>query len=243
MRIRRIAFFSALTLLGLIVGTAGVLYCLVSRRPSDYEPARLTHRQKQDQAYRFFDRVQEFNNKVQRVRAFTFRLSQQELNRYLAAMDEIAALREDEQRTKVYEGMEEQGVSGPAVALRDGSVTFMIRSDAHHKILSADVAIGTTAEKAIRVRLTGFRVGVLPLPTSLVREELRRWQDAAAEPSGDPQEPGASAVRVGGILKGLVAAIDRGPLPTRYEWDGKPIRIDEVRVQRGELMLSIAPDR
>jgi hypothetical protein len=246
MRVGRLIRWSLLVLVVLLLAAAGVLYYLASQRPANYRPAQLTQAQKRAASGRFYGRYQDLNNEAQKLDAFLFSIKQAEVNEYLASMDEIVADKPGGRRGTVYAAMGDIGVSDPAVSLDDGVITFMIRSDEYEKILSMDVTIEVASDEAIRVRLAAARVGVLPLPRSLVRGQLAKLRGAmgggegGSDPSGEGG--GGSADRVAGILSFLIAAMDGEPIPTRYKWEGhKWVHIRGVRIDGGTLRLSIQP--
>ncbi len=78
------------TLVGLMAA-AGVLYIQASRVPDNYHPAKLTKEEARQAVSNFaHDTAERFGNKVKMVEPFEWSIEQSAVNRYLAAMDEIA---------------------------------------------------------------------------------------------------------------------------------------------------------
>lgn len=245
--------------LGLVVAgsaaaiAAGVIYIQASRIPRGYRPAQLSAEQKQQAAKEFLNRkiLHEFGNAAQRNEPFDWVITQDQLNRYLSAMDEIAASAPSAEPGMVYRGMEEAGLAAPAVLLQDGKVTLMVRSSRHQKILSADVSFAFTRDRKLRVRLLAARVGLLTLPDSWVRQRIEELRSAALAGLGDSEQSGRSggglagfsSRDVGDVLAAVLAGIDREPISTELTWrvNKKHVRIEGIDIADGTLRLRVVP--
>jgi len=251
--------------LALLLGAA-VLYLTASSIPSGYapNPGRLGHQARKRVAQdQFTPHILVFGNRAQKNEPFTWSASQDQLNNYLAAADEIAAIQPRRKRTRVHELMDKAGLADPFVALDDGVLTLMVRLKAYNKIVSADLSFSFTPAKELRVRLGGTRIGLLPIPDSVVRGRLKRLQRmlrARVARRRPAPEPGAAAGKrasggdgpaemsadvVGGLLGAVIAAIDEEPISAELTWpvNRKSVRIEGIDIDDGLLTLHVVPIR
>jgi len=229
-----------------------VLYVQASRIPARYRPAQLTAAEKQRAAKEFYSRiVNEFGNDAQRNEPYEWSVSEEQFNAWLASMDEIASKTHTGKPGQVYKAMAQAGLAGPAVALRDGVMTLMMRSTKHQKILSVDIAFTFTPEKKLRLQVRGLRLGRLAVPDSLVRsrlEELKRLSSSAARdgPAGRSRRAtmaGVSSDDVAAVLGAVLAAIDEEPIRPELTWpvNKKRVRIERIEIAGGMLRLHVTP--
>ena len=145
--------------------------------------------------------------------------------------------------------MAEAGVAGPAVALRDGLLTVMVRSAEHEKVISADIAFSFTEDRQLRVKLLGMQAGRLALPDWWVHDRLDALRGSLRSDRGqtDPETNGESQGRisrdVGALLRRLLAAIDREPISAELTWriSTRHLRIDEIEIADGRLRVRVVP--
>jgi hypothetical protein len=249
MRTRRVIKISLLVSVGLLLAIGLGVYLQASRLPEDYRPARLGREQRIHASKQFYRKLMDFNNSAQRVRPFTLTLQQDRVNEYLTSLDEIATARAGVKAGTVHKAMDRLGLSDPAVAFADNEMTLMVRSRKAGKVLSADLEMDYTDDGKLIVRLTGARVGRLPLPPALVDSQVnrikaaltRRLRAARNGSSKTPSAMGPSAADVGKALAVLLAAIDAQPVSTRLTWDGKPFVLDRIRLEDGRVHLDFRP--
>jgi hypothetical protein len=159
---------------------AAVLYRQADLAPEDYHPVHLTADEREQTAIRFINKViNGFGNKAEMDEPFEWSLSQDEANRALASMDEIA-FQSGQERGKISSQMDRMGVSDPVVTFGKDSVRLMIRSREHDKVLVADLAFRMGPDGALRVRLQQASVGRMAIPQSVVEQQLQSLRDAMA---------------------------------------------------------------
>jgi len=223
------------TLVGLVI-VASVLYVQASRVPDNYEPLTLSIREMENAAGQFARHtVQGFGNKVKVIKPFEWSITQNQMNGYLASMDEIAFnLPHGSKRGTVDAAMRRLGLSGPAVALSNGMVTLMIKSTKYNKVLSADVAVKFTDDKKLVFTLAGTRIGRLAVPSGLLKDKLDDLRGRLSEGRRDG---------VSKMLAVLFAAVDGEPISPENTWTIQSIKvgIEGVTIADGELKLKVRP--
>lgn len=226
----------------------GVLYYLAGLMPDDYRPVKLSQARKERVARRFVQHVVlDFRNSAQKLEPFTWRITQRQINEYLASMDQISAGRPGHANGEIDAQMAQMGLGDPAVAIGDGELTLMIRSTRFGNVLSADIAADLTDDGKLRIALTGTRVGKLSVPSGTVLgplKELRRQLVLRRSRDRNGSDV-ASPEAVGGILAALIAAIDGKPIVPEETWTikGIGIRIEELAIddEKRELAIRIRP--
>jgi len=228
----------------------GVLYYLAGLMPDDYRPVKLSQEAKERVVSRFVQHVVlDFRNSAQRLKPFTWRITQRQINEYLASMDQIAAGCPEHSSGEIDAKMQEMGLGDPAVAIGDGKVTLMIRSTRFGNVLSADIAADLTEDGKLRITLAGTRVGKLSVPRGPILRPLKNLRrQLVLRRSLDRNGPGlevASPEAVGGILAALIAAIDGKPIVPEETWTikGIGIRIEDLTIddEKREMAIRIRP--
>lgn len=235
--------------------TAGALYIQASRIPTEYRPAQLSAEQRERAADEFWNHkiLDEFGNAAQKNEAFDWAMSGEQLNRYLAAMDEIAAKTPSVKPGVVYRGLEKVSLAEPAAALRDGILTLMVRSKRYDKVLSVDVSFSFTPDGRLCVRLGEARVGRLTLPDFWVQGQLKRLKHlipAEGWANGEGTErsvrralAGLSSRDVALVLGAVLSGINEEPIAAELTWpvNKKHVRIEAVEIAGGMLRLHVVP--
>ena len=111
---------SALLVGLLIAGLVVVVYVLISQVPEHYDPPLLSRTQKKAAAKRFVAKGAEFHNKAAVEPDLRWLATEDELNQYLASMDEIVAYRVGGKPGDVSKKLARLGLSGPAIELSPG---------------------------------------------------------------------------------------------------------------------------
>lgn len=224
------------------------IYLFASRIPASYQPAQLSPDQRTTSAKGFTARVlNEFGNKIQVPKSFTWSATQEELNHYLASMDEIAELMPNSRPGLVRRQLDEVGLSGPAVALEKNILTVMIRSTHYEKILSADLAFTFPAEGRLAVQVAGARLGALPVPQSMLQArlaDLRTLLAAALPAKAETESPKRISIEhVGRMLSHVILAVGQEPISTELPWrvNGRIIRIDGIDIEHERITLRVTP--
>jgi hypothetical protein len=242
----KILSWSALVLVIL----CAAFYVLASWTPTAYLPPTLSQPQKEDAARAFVSDLARFQNNGQKGEPFDWIVKQDDMNRYLAAMDEIVASQPGRKRGEVQKVLDTAGITPPMVYLGDGHMTVMLRSVEHGKVLSADIAIGMTDDDKILAKLTDTRVGLLPVPRFTVRDRMAEFKATLQQRldrlrSAPKQSSGglvlASFGPIEELLSTLVLAIDEKPLPVQIRIHKRRVRIKDFRVEEGRLVLRIVP--
>jgi hypothetical protein len=242
---RKTLIRTLLVIVALVVAVLGVLYYRANRMPNNYRPLTLTAGEKEQASKTFVQEVVvDFRNKTQQIAPFAWSISQRDINRYLASIDEIVSVLAAWERGRVDAAMKQMGLADPAAVLEEGTITLMIRSRRFGNVLSAKLAADLTDSKRLRIRLVGARVGKLPVPKGLVLKPLGRlcqelwvYRWASGESNGDRPKD------VCGVLAALIGAIDGEPINPEEIWriKGIGIRIEELAIAQGRLALKIQP--
>jgi len=246
---RRILRISLLVLL-LAALAVVVLYFQASRIPSDYRPAQLSGREREQAARQFVSQISDFNNKAQLPQPFEWQITQEQANRYLAAADEIAANRLGGRPGEVREALESVGLSDPAVSLNDSILALLVRSSHYDKVVSADIRFTFLDDGRLQIRLAQTWVGQLPVPDALLRSQLERLkQKLAREQAQTRVRPRASSGEepssdeVGRLIASVISAIDEAPIDPVLVGglNNKKVRIESIRIHDGKLTLRAVP--
>lgn len=239
-RKRRIVLLSAVAL---IIAGLVTAYILASWMPADYQPARLTSAEKDVAMREFRRRLMEFNNEGQKNEPFDWTLTQDQLNRYLDSMDEIA-VQGGTEAGSVHRAMESIGLAEPAVVLDNGRVRIVARSLQYKKIVSLDIGLSLDPDGRLRVSIESARIGRLPMPASLVRSMIERLRGKLSRRLGDvtsaPAVGGLDSSQVALVLQRVISAIDGEPIPTEMTWritTRKRVRVTRIDIADQKLTL------
>jgi hypothetical protein len=213
----------------------------------------LTAQEKNLAVKEFWAKLQAFGNAAQASDRFIWSLGQDQLNRYLASMDEIASTTPSGKPGEVYRGMETLGLTDPVVALHDNLLTLMVHSRSHDKVFSVDLSFSFETDEKLRVRLTEARVGRLSLPNAWVQGRLDKVKKLlASDEDGNERTMWRSskegftclsAEDVASVLGSVLAAIDEEPISPELTWpvNKKRVRIENVEIGEGFLQLRVLP--
>lgn len=253
MRVRKVIFRVVLIVVLLLVVSAVGLYIQISLDPAKYKPAHLTEQRRLDVSVTFVDELQDFFNKIEQVEPFTWTLTQERLNEYLASMDEIASdLPGSSKPGDVTKFMEKADLADPAVAMGDGVMALLIRSTEYDKVLSMDLEVWFPSEDELQIELTRARVGRLPMPDKTATRALRklkrmiRWRMKSSQAGSSDDGPGGggaglSAGDMGGVLTTVVTAIDGSAIPAVFSIGNKRVRIADVKITPQQISLHFEP--
>jgi len=237
MRVRKWILRGVLMLVVALIGVAAVLFVMASQFPEGYEPPLLTQEQRKQAAHEFVEQADA---------PLIWSATQEQLNRYLTSMDEIAWLRKGGKLGEVDRKLAKLGLSGLAIRLGDGMMTLMAKSEKHGKVLSVDFSLEFTPEKKLQAKLGAARVGKLPIPDAAFRKRFaalkkslaaRAAQENNRKPPADPRS-GDDMVK---ILAKILAAIDEEPIAIEQEVNNRVIRLDGVDLSDGRLTLRFRP--
>jgi hypothetical protein len=219
-------FLRRLLRVGLLVGlllavTAVAIYVAASWVPAQYHPADLPSRERNLEGQRFLAMVVEVRNKVQVRAPFSMSFSEEELNNYLASMDEIVALVPNRKSGEVRGPMDRKGLADPALAIGEGVLTLMIRLSEFGKVVSADLSFEFLPDGRLQIHLAAVRMGRLTVPQALVRGRIQQLREELASgmrhtltPDLEKISAGVAFEDVSAMLGRALAAIDEKPIPT-----------------------------
>ncbi|MDY6913484.1 MAG: hypothetical protein SVT52_03385, partial [Planctomycetota bacterium] len=162
---------------GVILVSAG-LYIAANETPQAYIPPYLSDGEKQQAAKQFVRRIQDFGNDAQQHEPYLWSLTQDQLNAYLASLDEIAANMPGGKAGVVHKAMRRIGLTTPTLKLSKDVLTFMVHSSKYDKVISADFSFSFTPDKKLQVSILQTRVGRLAMPDTFVRSQLEKLRDA-----------------------------------------------------------------
>jgi len=250
MRARKIILWGALVLLAAILLVAGLLYIQASRVPDDYRPLQLTRERRDEVAKDFIEhQVADFSNRVEENSPFEWKVTEAELNEYLASIEEIAFQAGQPKGTG--QAVEDAGLSGMCVALHENQVVVMARSTKHDKVVSGEFSFEFTPDGKLKIRLGRVRLGRLTLPERFYRERMarlsRKLRDDAEAKEDPPDGPGMGGAITPSNLRGMAAAmlsaVDGEPIEPVGAWsiNDRPARIEAIDVTEGEMTLHVRP--
>jgi len=221
-----------------------LLYVQANREPGLYHPARLQGPQREESAVAFYNRLADFHNHAVDTKPFEWTISQQEIDAYVASLDEIVAMFPNQQPGQVREAMAEAQVRDPAVGLVDGQITLMIRWDPVGAVLSARLKLQPVADGRLKVKLERVRLGRLAVPQALVHSQLRRLAYDLENAALDENGSGVMALASGASQLGqslLRAAMEDEPVDPVIRVQGRRWRIHDVRIDPQQIVLSLQP--
>ena len=250
MRIRRIFGWSGVALLVALLVAAGVLYILSTCQPGRYKPAELDDQQRKRVAQEFVARrvIKDFGESAGQGQPFEWSISEDDLNNILASMDEIANQLDPRgaQDKPVQHAMGRMSIYSPAASFQPGQISLMVYSEKYKRVLSADLGMHMTGDGKLKVSLDGSRVGQMPLPGSVVQEQLERLRQALPRKANQYEHVaarGLSPEDFALVIHQVLQAIDGQPFDPVLTWpDGKrKVRIDSIEISDSMLKMHMTP--
>jgi hypothetical protein len=243
---KQIFGWAGLSVLFLLMLLAAVALLLASSRPDAWQPYQLKHEQQKEVAERFATRsINELVNGMRGFEPFTFTLTEEEMNAYLASLDELAMLAysgEEMSRrpSELVAAMDRVGIADPVVDMQEDRLRLLVRSKKGNKIISLDVAFTFTDDEKMYITLEGVRVGLLPIPRSLVSGSLEQLQKSVSHK--DAQSVETSLRNTDLILGSVIRSIGGEPVPTRLPFsDSRPKRIHDIEIDEQSLTIHFVP--
>jgi len=236
----------------LAVLVLAALYLQASRVPPQYAPLPLAQEKREQAAKEFVNHIGEFSNNAQLNDSFDWQITQDQINRYLASMDEIAANRVGGRAGEVNQMMDSVGLTDPAVVLDHGVLTLLVRARDYGKVVSADLSFSFTPDKKLRILLGQTRIGRLPIPDTFIRGPLEKLKEmlrsnpprrARRPHKGRDALPDASAEDVGAVVATVIGAIDSDPITAELVGgiNNKRVRVEGIDIEPGVLTLHVVP--
>ena len=229
---------------------AAVAYVLAGSTPRRYRPLRLDGQQRQAAAKRFYRHMMDIDDAAQTGEVFSVHITADQINRYLASADEIAAMLPDGQPGRVQEMMDAADFRGPAVAIDQGTLTLMARAGEGGRVVSIELSAWVDRGGLLHVALEGVSVGRLPVPAFLVRGHLVKVRGGLLErltiQLGEREVPSGAEADLAGraaeyAAKAVLAALDGRAVVPEGRWRHRRLRLAGIEGSEGELILYVAP--
>ena len=185
-------------------------------------------------------------NGFEDVKPFVHEVRQDDLNEYLASLDEIAFLglspsEVGQKSGRVREAMDKVGLADPSVKIGDGVLTLMVRTKSSNKILSLDLELRLT-DKECFPKIGQVRIGHMPLPRGFVKESLRLLRDTLLLRVAEKKESGRKLDLDLILAEVLIAAIEEKTVSTEIRIiKKKPKRIQRLDIEEGTLKIHFVP--
>jgi len=240
----------------ILMVAAAVVLLLASCRPDAYMPYALTQSERRDVAQDFITKCLTLGSQLGNKDPFTHTIKQDDLNRYLASLDELAFLRlqgDDvaEKSSEVVEAMDKAGLAYPAVNMDNDILTIMVRTEEINKVISIDLLFSITDDSYLKVEMGQVRVGKMPVPAFMVSSALDSMKQRLAEREAIRKEneinyddDDRSDIRAGDfdlLLPKILAAIDEEPFSTEVKFRNARKKVTRVEIDDGELRIHFFP--
>jgi hypothetical protein len=224
------------------LGLAGITFLVVSwllfqHVPSWYRPLEVPPDQVQHVQADLIRTTDTLNERMVRANApFEFQISQDQVNAWLAAREEIWPL----SREWLPKGLTDPFITIEPEALR---VAASVQWGSVQTVISAQIAVSADEEQ-IHVRLVEVRGGSLPVPGDWIERQLVRFQQAQGGRLHWPWSPQAGSddrntIPLGDLLKGI-------SVPNRGVWrqldiPPRPFRVIGLKLEPGLLTVTVRP--
>ncbi len=220
----------------------GTGFILASRIPAAYRPARLTPVQQSAHVNTFTSLAGEFISQIGTGQPETWTITARQANLCLGSVDKIASFYSARTVHPMAE-LERTGLTGPAVAMREGVLTLMIRSERHKKILSLDVTFTLDEQGEMRLAFQAMRVGLMPVPEFLLRGKIRETRAELQDLLGGRGRPDQIDPEdgVANFLNAAVGMLDGRAVRPGIRHGPHRVRISRVEITDGALTLHLQP--
>lgn len=234
-----IAFFAVLLL-------TGIGFMLASMRPEDYRPYQLTKELRQRQVAKFVNKhALPFRNNFIKPDSFNHTITEDEMNLYLASLDEIAQQRPDagseksavRENESVHDAMDKNGLADPVVKFVDDKIRVMIRSKNHaDKIITLDIKMQLDDESKLKISLDGVKIGRLPVPKSVVEASLNLLRESLKD-----SENNTDFTSMENVIAKVFQALDDKPVETVLTLSKRSKKISDIKIADGSLTIFYVP--
>lgn len=228
-----------------------VVAVLVVLPPSQYDPAYLAYEERSVAAKQFYRQMMDFDDLAQSNVPFEFTFTAEQINRYLASVDEIAALLPGGQAGRVQELMQAAGLRGLAVAFERGRLMLMVQAGKHGLVVSVELLPVLDARGKLVVRLGALRLGRLRVPQGLIHESidstknrlllLRAAQRQEADVPGGLTQADLGDVAANYATRMIVGALDGQPIEPEGKYRRHRIRLTGIDITPGQITVHIVP--
>lgn len=222
-----------------------ILFLMASTVPGNYGPYQLTQQERKKAAQDFVNRHgAPMLENIRRPEPFEHTITEDQLNWYLASLEEIAFLKpakrdQDRKTSGVYEAMDKAGFADPAVRLDDGVMTFMVRSRSANKVISIDIGFEMTDDKQLRISIKAVRVGKLTVPQAFVSGSINAFKTAVGPQDKFTED---SLRDLDSMIANVISKINDKPFPTEFKLGSKRVReIRDLKIDDGKLTIKVVP--
>ncbi len=243
---KQIFGWASLTVLFIVVLLVAVALLLASSRPSAWHPYQLTHEQQKEVAEHFATRsINELVNGMRGFEPFSFTITEEEMNGYLASLDELAMLAyssEDISRrpSELVAAMDRVGIADPVVDMREDRLRLLARTKKGNKIVSLDIAFEFTDDEKLYITIDGVHIGLLPIPKALVSGSLEQLQKSVSHKDAENVETSLQNTDL--IFGSVIRSIGGEPVSTRLPFsDSRPKRIHDIEIDEQSLTIHFVP--
>lgn len=233
--------YGLVALAAAVLIAVAVLYVLAGLKPAGYQPVVLDTAGRRQTAKRFAEKAMEFNNRAgdPARKEVLWQASDADINRYLASMPEIVEY-SGGRASDVHRQLHDAGLSDLAIRTRPGTVTLMFHARKVGKVVSADLDVGMTDDRKLYSRVTGVRVGRLPVSPSLLTDRLARLSGALQRRlarSGDA-DAGQEVPR---LMLRVLASMDAAPVRVEQTINNRRLVLADVQMGDNEITLTFRP--
>jgi hypothetical protein len=246
MRLKRGIKIAVVLALSAVVVGGSALWLMLAGVPREYEPLVLTQQERDWYAQQFVNTLVEFSQE----RPYDLTITQDEMNAYLASMGEIA-WRLGLEPAVVEAAMQKAHLQDPAVVMKKGMLTTMVRWRKLDKILSADLEFYPSGDNKLLIHLKEARVGMAPIPQAQIFELLEGLKPAAANSRNTTQRAGEVPAQGGyaaglsrdisEVVLALIDAISGQPIDAVVNYHGRLVRFEKIEVSDGLMTIKVRP--
>ena len=265
MRVGRTIRRAAMIVLAMVILAAAVIFILINRIPSYYRPQHLSpaeqkllaagsvvRKNSQREIRGLVRMVGDFSNAgAGSGKPFKWSITEEEANLCLASIDAIASdTGNDGKAAYPMSELERAGFVAPAVAMRDGVLTLMVRSTEHEKILGADLAFVVDEQGDMQMEIRTMRMGSMPLPQMLIEERFQSLRNkledmlASGAAQAEGHIHGLARKDFARFMRAVVGMLDGEAVSPIIPWKlgaDHLLRISQVEITPGRLTLHVEP--
>lgn len=246
MKRKKLFGWIGLVVLFAVMLLAAIGLLLASSPPAAYQPFQLTQQAQSQTADAFMERCIAFADGIRQPnKPYSFTIEEDEMNQYLASLDQIAFLTyssEDVSRrpSELVEAMDRVGIVDPVVDMQDGLLSILVRTKNGNKIVSIDVSFEFADDEQMFIRLDGVRIGKLPISRTFVEGSLERLQESVGHVEG--QMEASSIQNMDMVLGEVIRSIGGGAVSTRLPFsESRPKRIRDIEITDRALTIHFVP--
>jgi hypothetical protein len=242
----------ALAFTAFLLATATTGYFLITHRPTDYQPRqwsadpKIRKQEQKDAENRGLKKSEEFYNNSQRLEPFTFRLEQQIVNDLLLLDDTQTYLQRKWPQMSQY-------ISQLQVSFSENQINVMgqITYNDVKTIMTISFQPTLLETEELQVNLTSVKAGALPIPESVINQQLNRLAEALKSTKRSYANPGNTHEQEGvedlmSLLSQLLSDLIEKrnmtvPAVISVEPDNKMDKITGITIGDGYIDMDLQP--